>query len=152
MRLRPILIPMLAAVALTAVTACEPIVRRHGYIPDEDELMQFVPGVDTRDSVLEQLPPPSAAGTVKGGNVYYVQSRFRTIGPFEPKEVDREVVAITFDAAGTVTGIERFGLEDGRVVALSRRVTDDNIADVSFLRQLMGNIGRFDAGALLGGN
>jgi len=35
------------------------------------------------------------------------------------------------------------------VVALSRRVTDSNIEGVSFLRQLLGNLGNLDAGSLL---
>jgi len=49
-----------------------------------------------------------------------------------------------------VRNIERFGLERGQVVTLSRRVTDDNIADTTFIRQLMGNLGRFNAGDFLG--
>ena len=35
------------------------------------------------------------------------------------------------------------------VVALSRRVTDSNVRGVSFLRQLLGNLGRFRAEDLL---
>ena len=42
----------------------------------------------------------------------------------------REIVAITFDDSGVVRNIERFGLEDGNVVALSRRVTDSNVQGV----------------------
>jgi hypothetical protein len=40
--------------------------------------------------------------------------------------------------------VERYGLEDGQVVLLSRRVTTDNTAGVGFLRQLFGNLGRID--------
>jgi hypothetical protein len=49
-----------------------------------------------------------------------------------------------------VRNIETFGLQEGRVVALSRRVTDDNLRDTTFIRQLLGNVGRFDAGQILG--
>jgi hypothetical protein len=49
-----------------------------------------------------------------------------------------------------VTGVERFGLEDGQVVSLSRRVTDDNIRDTTFVRQLLGAIGNINAGSFLG--
>lgn len=141
-----------AAMALGLTVACTPIVNRHGYVPTEDDLAQFVPGVDTRDAVLDLLPPPTTKGVGENSSLYYVRSEFRTLGPFESKEVSRQVVAINVAENGVVTGISRYGLQDGRVVALSRRVTDDNIADVSFLRQLMGNLGRFDAGALFGGD
>ena len=46
---------------------------------------------------------------------------------------------------GKVENVERFGLENGQVVAISRRVTDSNIKGVGFLRQLLGNIGRLRA-------
>jgi hypothetical protein len=48
-----------------------------------------------------------------------------------------------------VSNVERFGLEDGQVVALSRRVTETNIKGVSFIRQLMGNFGRLTTDQLV---
>ncbi|MBC7156656.1 MAG: outer membrane protein assembly factor BamE, partial [Rhodobacteraceae bacterium] len=41
--------------------------------------------------------------------------------------------------------VERFGLRDGEVVALSRRVTETNVRGVTFIRQLIGNIGNLRA-------
>ena len=83
------------------------------------------------------------------GNFYYVQSLFRHFAFTEPTEVDRAVLAVSFDSRGMVRNIERFGLDEGRVVRLSRRVTDDGIQDTTFLGQLLGAIGNFDAGSLL---
>lgn len=140
----------LIGLSLLAVTACSPVISRHGYVPSEEELLELVPGVDSRDSALELLPPPTAGGVGENGSLYFVQSQFRTIGPFEPQEITRQVVAVNVGADGVITGIERYGLEDGIVVPLSRRVTSDNVADVSFIRQLMGNLGRFDASTMLG--
>jgi outer membrane protein assembly factor BamE (lipoprotein component of BamABCDE complex) len=133
---------MLAALALVLVGACTPIVRNHGYIPTEEDLSLLTVGVDTRESVAASVGVPSAGGLVSDGGYYFVRSRWETRGPFAPKEVDRQVLAISFDEDGVVENIERFGLEDGRVVALSRRVTNSNIRNVSFLRQLFGNLGR----------
>ncbi|KPQ14077.1 MAG: hypothetical protein HLUCCO18_16175, partial [Rhodobacteraceae bacterium HLUCCO18] len=49
------------------------------------------------------------------------------------------------------SNVERFGLEDGNVVALSRRVTDSNVQGIGFLRQLLGNLGRINLDDLGGG-
>lgn len=133
---------LLAALALVLLGACSPIVRNHGYIPTEADLSLLTVGVDTRESVAASVGVPSAAGVVSDGGYYFVRSRWETRGPFAPKEVERQVLAISFDQNGVVENIERFGLENGRVVALSRRVTDSNIRNVSLLRQLFGNIGR----------
>jgi len=58
-------------------------------------------------------------------------------------------VAITFDQRGVVRGIERYGLEDGRTIPLQRRVTSSSVEDKTFLRQLLGNLGRFNPGNVL---
>ena len=118
--------------------------RNHGYVPPEDQLAQIEVGRDSREDVAGLVGRPTAEGILGDQGWYYVQSRFRNYGYRPSVEVDRQVVAISFDAGGTVSNIERFGLEDGRVVPLSRRVTEANVQGVGFLRQLFGNIGRFN--------
>ncbi len=105
-------------------------------------------GVDTRESLAATLGRPSAAGIMADSGWYYVESRWRHYGARAPEEIQREVVAVSFDAGGVVTNIERFGLEDGRVVRLSSRLTATAIREVSFLRQLYRNFGRFNPGDL----
>lgn len=140
----------LAAVCTLALAACEPQFRKHGYTPPDDELLQIVPGVDTRGSVEDLVGVPTTSGVLNESGFYYVESRIEAIGPFKPTVTDREVVAITFDEAGVVTGIERYGLQDGRIVPLVRRVTVSGDGDISFIRKLFGNIGGLSAGQLLG--
>lgn len=132
------------------LTACTPLYRNHGYVPLDEDLTAIAVGVDTRETVAASIGTPTAGGVLNNDGYYYVRSRFRHFGFLEPREIDREVLAISFTSAGVVQNIERFGLADGRVVALSRRVTDDNIRDTTFIRQLLGNIGNFDAGRLIG--
>jgi len=140
----------IAAAVLMGAVACTPIVRNHGYIPLQEDLALIQVGVDTRESVVASVGPPTAGGVLDGSGFYYVSSKFRHFGAFEPEEVEREVLAISFTESGTVSNIERFGLEDGRVVVLSRRVTDNGVRDSTFIRQLLGSIGRFNAGDFLG--
>lgn len=131
------------------LAACSATYRNHGYVPSESELAAVEVGRDTRDTVTEKVGRPSAGGVVREDVWYYVQSRIESFTYNAPKVVERQVLAISFSGNGRVKNIERFGLEDGRVIALNRRVTDSNIKGVSFLRQLMGNLGRVDAGTLL---
>lgn len=141
---------ILAGCVLLMSVGCTTLYRNHGYVPTDDQLAEVLVGVDTRATVADVVGPPTAGGVTNGGGFFYVQSRFRLLGPLEPKEIDREVVAITFDADGVVENVERFGLENGNIVPLSRRVTQDNVRDTTFLRQLFGSIGRFNAGDFLG--
>jgi len=136
---------VLGLVVALAVAACSPVYRNHGYVPSDEELALIEVGKDTRESVAATLGRPSAEGLLNDVGWFYVQSRWKHSGAFEPKEIDRQVVSITFSEAGKVENIERFGLDKGNVVALSRRVTDSNVKGVGFLKQLMGNIGRLRA-------
>lgn len=133
--------------ALLALTACAAQFRYHGYVPSDEQLDAVVVGRDTRTTVETILGPPGATGILAETGWYYVRSTYRNFAYQEPEEIDREVVAVSYDGDGVVTNVERFGLEDGQVVALSRRVTESNTQGVGFLRQLFGNLGRFDPGA-----
>ncbi|WP_432280455.1 outer membrane protein assembly factor BamE [Tropicimonas omnivorans] len=136
--------------ALGAMAACQPIYNNHGYTPSDADLAQIEVGRDTRETVAAQIGSPSATGAIGEQGYYYVSKRVRSYGYRAPEVIQREVVAISFSEAGTVSNVERFGLEDGNMVALSRRVTDSNIENVGFLRQLVGSIGNFTADNLLG--
>ncbi len=148
-KLKPALRAAVAGVALVTLAGCAAVYRDHGYVPPEDELAEIVVGVDTRDSVAETLGSPSAVGVLDNGAYFYVASRMRYFGAREPKEVSRRVVAISFDDKGVVTNIRQLTLEDGQVVRLNQRVTSSSVKDKTFLRQLLGNLGRFDPGNVI---
>ncbi|MEM1430226.1 MAG: outer membrane protein assembly factor BamE [Pseudomonadota bacterium] len=147
---RPRLAVLIPALAL-CLAACSPMVRNHGYVPTDADLAEIVVGIDDRTSVEDTVGTPSAAGFLNDDGYFYVAQSVRQTGWREPEVISREIVAISFDDSGTVRNIERFGLEDGNVVALSRRVTDSSVQGVGFLRQLVGNVGRIDTTALGGG-
>ncbi len=135
---------------LMVSVACTPINRYHGFVPSQAELDALTVGVDTRDSVVAAVGQPTSQGALGNDTLYYVSSQFRYFGALPPREVERQVLAISFDTGGRVRNIERFTLEDGRIVVLDRRVTDDGIEDVTFLGQLFGSFGRVDAGQIIG--
>lgn len=141
-----------AVLALMVAVACTPIIRNHGYMPPEEDLALIAVGVDTRDTVTTTIGPPASGGVLSESGFYYVASKFRHFGAYAPEEIEREVLAISFDAGGVVSNIERFGLQDGNVVVLSRRVTDNQARDSTFIRQLMSSVGRVNASDFLGEN
>lgn len=143
---------LIFATCLAVVGACSPVFKNHGYVPPAEELAEIKVGQDTRESVAEAIGAPGASGVVRDSGYYYVASRVRHYGPKRPEVVSRELVAISFDQRGVVRNIERFGLEDGLVIPLERRVTDSSVQDKGFLRQLLGNIGNFNPANIPGVN
>jgi len=134
-----------------ALTGCVSQERNHGYLPSDAELADIVVGVDSRDTVADLVGSPTTARVLSAGNFYYVGDTVRTTAWRKPEVIERQIVAITFDEAGVVNNITRYGLEDGRVVPLVRRVTETTDGDVSFIRQLFGNVGGIDTGGFFDG-
>jgi outer membrane protein assembly factor BamE (lipoprotein component of BamABCDE complex) len=131
------------------ITACSPTFVNHGYTPVDTELETLKVGVDTRDSVAEAVGRPSASGVLGEDTWYFVSSRIRNFAYKAPETIERQVLAISFAKSGRISNIERFTLEDGRVVALSRRITRTSIKGVGIVGQLLGNIGNFDPASIL---
>jgi len=142
----------LAGAICLALAGCSATYDNHGYVPTDLDLEQVLPGVDTRDTIVDTIGRPSASGLIRDDSWFYVASRMRNFAYRAPEVVEREIVAVSFDGSGVVQSVERFGLEDGQVVPLSRRVTDSNIRDVTLLSQVIANFGRLNVGQILGGN
>lgn len=139
----------LALVAIASLSACAATYRNHGYVPSEEDLAEVVVGVDTRDTVAESVGTPSSSGLLNDSGYYYVRSRIRHQGIREPKVVERQLVAISFSSNGVVENIERFELQDGQAVRLTRRVTETSIQNRGLLAQLLSNFGNFNPGQFI---
>ena len=133
-----------------ALAACSTQYRDHGYTPPQEDLDHIVIGVDTRASVGDVLGLPTTGGVNNSDGYYYISSRWRHFAHTKPRPIERKIVAVAFDGDGVVENISRYGLQDGRVVVLSRRVTAGGAKEISLIRQLMGNFGRVDSGQLFG--
>ena len=129
------------------VAGCSPQMRYHGYAPTDVDLADIQVNQDTRETVAQKIGQPGIGGVMEGSGWFYVQSDWRHHNWRAAEEVDRQIVAISFDARDRVSNIERFGLDDGIVVPLSRRVTDMGPRP-SVLRQVIRVLGQFTASSL----
>lgn len=130
---------------ILGLAACSPQVSIHGYAPSDEELELIEPGIDSLESVQERIGRPANSGLLRGNTWYYIQSRMEQLTYNPPRETDREVVRIIFTDEGLVESIDRYGLEDGRVINLNTRVTVVESNQLGIFQQLFGNILNFDA-------
>lgn len=138
-----------AVLLMAALAACTPVYRDHGYAPTDLDLAKVQIGA-SREDVARDIGYPVSTGLLTDDAWYYVGSRWRSYGALAPTPITREVVAVSFTPAGTVANVERFGLERGRVVALSRRVTETSVEGAGFINQLLRNVGTIRADQILG--
>jgi outer membrane protein assembly factor BamE (lipoprotein component of BamABCDE complex) len=128
-----------------ALAGCAPTTQVHGYIPSPADVARVRPGVDTVATVEETLGLPSSTGLLRDTAWFYVQSVFENYTYNPARVVDRTVLVVNFNGDGVVTGIDRYGIEDGRIVNLTNRTTDTGGRQLGVLEQIFGNILNVDA-------
>lgn len=132
-----------AGILMLALAGCAATFDDHGYVPAPSELSQVKAG-QTKAEVQKEIGSPSLEGLQDVDAWYYVQSRWRHYGPFKPREVKRQVVAVSFDKAGRVKNVEQFGLKHGHVVTISRLETGSTVKSEGLLQQLFNDLGHFN--------
>lgn len=143
-----------AAVGLS-LTACNPILRTHGYVAaTEDKPQEVNPDTDTKTSVLARLGNPSIRSTFEeqtdDDTWYYMNSVRQRYAYLRPQIQERNITAISFNEDGQVTKVTEYGIEDGRYVNFSDRKTPTRGRELSALEQIFGTIGRIPVDRLAG--
>ncbi len=141
MKRRVSLTVLIAACAIGA-SACNPVLRSHGYRYTTQDVPEILVAEDTESSVLSRLGNPSTRGTFEDNTWYYISATRESLAYLRPATRDRRIIAVTFDENGVVSDVSEYGLEDGRVVAYADRETPTRGRELTFLEQLLGNVGR----------
>jgi outer membrane protein assembly factor BamE (lipoprotein component of BamABCDE complex) len=142
---RPLL--AVALVAGVALAACAPTRQVSGYQAIDHLPKDVKVGTDTKSTVLDQLGSPSAQSTFDPNTWYYITQLTDGIGYHKPRVTRRQIVAITFDKESEkVTKVDQFTLKDGKTMAYNDRETPTRGRELSWVEQLLGNVGR---GAML---
>ncbi len=149
LRARASLLPVLL-VAGVAVAGCEPIRKTHGYVPAEAYVKRIAVGEDSRADIVSKIGRPSTTAAFENDEWYYISRTTTTRAFFAPSPTEQKVMVLAFDADGVVRSIDRYGLEDGQVIDLVTRTTPTRGKRLTFLQQLLGNIGRFTPEQILG--
>jgi outer membrane protein assembly factor BamE (lipoprotein component of BamABCDE complex) len=124
--------------------ACAPTIDNRGYVPDSEAVAKVKPGSQTRADVSELLGTPSTITPFSDNTWLYIQSKTSTLAFFQPKVLDQNVVVVDFDEAGLVQNVRRYTLQDGKLIDPVSRTTPAPGKELSFLEQLVGNVGKFN--------
>jgi len=137
--------------AATLATGCVQIQGHRGYLADEVLLQSVQPGVDNRQSVERTLGRPSFVAQF-GEPVWYYVSSITQQKPFRKPRIDEHtVLAVHFDQAENVVGVERTGVDLVARISPESDETPTLGRNRSFFEDLFGNIGQVGAGAPPGG-
>jgi outer membrane protein assembly factor BamE (lipoprotein component of BamABCDE complex) len=133
--------------AAAALGACSPTVEQRGNLPSPDKLSEIHAGSTTKDEVAKLLGTPSSVSVFNNDKSwYYISRRTAQTAFFEPDVLDQQVYIVRFNDQGVVTAVDHKALEDGKEITPVARATPAPGRELSFLEQLIGNLGKFNTG------
>lgn len=143
----PALRPVVAlGLSLAVLAGCSIPVNDRGDLPKLDRLSQIKPGVTDKASVRSLLGSPSSIATFDGDTWYYISKKEKQIAFLKPEILNQEVYEIHFDDKGIVSGVDHKDLKDAQAVTPNPDATPAQGREFTFLEQLIGNFGKFNAG------
>jgi outer membrane protein assembly factor BamE (lipoprotein component of BamABCDE complex) len=136
----------LIALALTAglgLGACTDEVATHGHILRTATVEDVRPGAATKQDIRALLGTPSSIAAFDDSVWYYISQVRVSQAFFKPDTAQQQVLVMHFDGGGVLDKIGVLGEEDSNEVILVARETPTAGHKLTFLEQLLGNVGRF---------
>jgi outer membrane protein assembly factor BamE (lipoprotein component of BamABCDE complex) len=142
------LLSMFAGVSIAVVIAgCATDVEQRGKLPPQDKLTEIHPGTTTKDEVTKILGSPSSTSVFNDKTWYYISRRTGQFAFLDPSVLDQQVYIINFNDQGVVQTIDHKDLDDGKEITPVAKATPAPGRELSFLEQVIGNLGKFNSGA-----
>jgi outer membrane protein assembly factor BamE (lipoprotein component of BamABCDE complex) len=131
---------------LAGLPACAPAVDQRGNLPEPDKLAAIRPGATTRDEVTKILGTPSSTSIFNEKTWYYISRRTKQVAFFDADVTDQQVYIVNFDERGVVKAVDHRNLKDARDIEPAPGATPAPGRELTFLEQIIGNVGRFTKG------
>lgn len=113
----------------------------NGNIPAPDKIAQIHQG-QTKEDVYAILGAPSTVTGLSPDHWIYMSSTVRRVAFLSPKELDRQILALTF-TGNNLSKIERFDLADGSNIAIDTDETKATERNLGFFRKYFGGVGAY---------
>lgn len=132
-----------AFVLALALAGCVVAEDQRGNLPEPEKLAEIQPGKTTKEQVVRILGSPSSASTFDDDTWYYISRKTHQVAFFSPSVLDQQVYIVDFNDKGVVKDLGHKTLADGTPITPAPGATPAPGRELSFMEQLIGNIGRF---------
>lgn len=127
------------------------MLNNQGYIADEELVASVQPGVDNKESVEKALGRPTMAAQWDDNVWYYMSRNTKQLAFARPVPRDQRILIVRFGADGTVTAVEKRGMEKVADISPDPDKTPTLGHEASLLEDLFGNLGTVGAAPGAGG-
>ena len=132
-----------SAIAAGFAAGCTEVIHTRGNFPDPRIIAQIKPGKQTRGEITRLLGTPSTVAKYERETWLYIGGRVKSKAFFKPEILERKVLGIQFDKRGIVEEVRTHDASKAKAVKLVERETPTKGKELTFLQQIVGNVGRF---------
>lgn len=130
------------------MTACAwilPPPQTRGNRVEQEQLKELVPGTSTKADVTALIGSPTQKATFDENTWLYITEVTRPRVGRTLGVLDQSVVVLNFDDRGVLRGVKTVTNDQAVSVPVASRTTPSPGTEASFMQQLLGNIGKFNA-------
>ncbi len=113
----------------------------NGNMPANEKISEIRIGQSKQD-VMNILGAPSLTTGLSDDHWIYMASTVKKVAFFRPEELDRKVLAISFDN-GQISKIEKLSLADGNNFKIDTHTTQTTEQEQGFFRKYFGGVGSY---------
>ncbi len=113
----------------------------NGNMPANEKISEVHLGQSKQD-VMNILGAPSLTTGLSDDHWIYMASTVKKVAFFRPEELDRKVLAISFDN-GQISKIEKLSLADGNNFKIDTHTTQTTEQEQGFFRKYFGGVGSY---------
>lgn len=133
-----------ALAMILILAACSPTEVTRGNFLFEEDIAAITPYQSTQFDVLNLLGSPTTRAVFDDNTWYYIGLKTEKESFFDETVDERQTIKITFDDTNTVTSISHVN-DEAIEVPLATRTTPTSGNEVTFIQQMLGNLGKFNA-------
>ena len=144
-RFKPRPVALAACLLLSGCGWLLPAPQVRGNRVDAEQVKELTPGTSTRADVTALIGSPTAHATFDDNTWIYIGEMTQPRIGSTQRVLSQDVVVLTFNDRGVLQDVKTRTKEDALPVTVVDRTTPSPGTEASFLQQLFGNIGRFNA-------
>jgi len=115
----------------------------NGNMPSKERISQLKQG-SSKDEVITILGAPSIVNSFDDNTWIYMSSDIKRVAFQKPKEVERNILRISFDKNDKVEKITHLSKNDGREIAPTKDKTEVKGENLGFFRKYFGGVGQYN--------
>ena len=113
----------------------------NGQLPEKSLIKTLKVGKDKKDLVISILGSPTFRGQLNDNSIYYAEVISEQFAFLDPDIKNQNVIQLEFDKDNVLKNVYLFGVSDKNEIVMSQRKTETFGREITFLEQIISNIG-----------